>query len=121
MAKKDQSKGKVIDFPAKKEETFDFRDFALAIAGKDLTKAQKIAAGLLGIDAVAAEKATEFFLNKYNTIPGFMQEAQKLREAIEQGQSNNALLILYECFNLQGPIAIAAFTNLSNRAKKTSS
>ena len=93
----------------------DFAAFAVAISNERLDEAGQILASILQIDQSSGQRAALQYFEHYQRNREVQQKAMGLRVLIEQQKTNEALILVYELFGLQGPIAIQAISALKSR------
>lgn len=93
----------------------DFAGFAIAIYNHRLDEAGEILAALLSVDLNFGKKAASFYYHLYQQDPKTQDKAMGLRSSIENGNINESLMLLYELFQIQGPVAITAIDSLKKR------
>jgi hypothetical protein len=95
--------------------TVTFRTFAAQIQSSDLDAAGQSLADLLAIDSARARRCAETFLENLGRDNELLLKAMSLRKQLAAGSSSAALVLLSECFGLQGPEALSVFQHLRNR------
>jgi len=76
------------------------------------------AKSLKGIDDVELELAMHCavaFRERLNDDPTTVQKTMRLRNRLQAGEHNDSLMILWDCFRLQGPRAIEVLQTLKSR------
>ena len=96
-------------------DTLTFRDFAGALMGNDAAKAAEVLAVLLGLDAAAAQAATEHFFAQMKADPSFMMKAMSMRTAVESKDAAAVAKLIGDCFALEPARANQAATALLAR------
>ncbi|MBX7166632.1 MAG: hypothetical protein K1X74_09825 [Pirellulales bacterium] len=92
-----------------------FAEFARLIHDGNQTEAALTLAGLLDVEPARAARCAAHFSNRYHATPEFLKQAMGLRRELVAGGVNGPLMLLWECFGLQGPEAVGALQVL--RAK----
>jgi hypothetical protein len=116
-------KGKLLQFPAKKPvplkvvETTTFKNFHLLVVQSKLAEASAALAVLLGVPLKRAEAAAHYYAKKAKEDTQHPFKTMQLSGVIAQGAPNEALLLLQECFGLEGPIAIQVYETLRQASK----
>ena len=72
-------------------------------------------AGLLDVSQNRGRECARRFQEQLAERPQFLQKAMTLRSELAAGSVNGALLLLWECFGLQGLESIAALQSLKTR------
>lgn len=98
-----------------KASEVNFKIFAQAIISRNLDIAAKALAVIMNISESSAKQATAHFTHKLSSDSNFMSKAIELRTHVESNNINEALMLMYECFSLQGPEALGALQHLSQR------
>lgn len=93
-------------------QTATFRTFAAEIQSGDLDAAAATLADLLHLEPARARTCCEVFVGHMQTDAEFLAKAMSLRKHIASGSLNAVLMLLYECFGLQGPEAIGVLPQL---------
>lgn len=96
-------------------EPANFRTFSLAIMTGKPDIAAIILADMLSIDKQTALAASEHFLGKVSEDPSFFQKAMELRKHVAANKTNDGLMLIHECFSLQGPDAISAWQQIKTK------
>jgi len=118
-----QSKGKLLKFPGKKVaplkavESMTFKSFHLLIMQTKLAEAASALVSLLDIPLPEAEAAAAYYAKKNRDDSQHPFKTMQLYAIIGQGPPNQALLLLQECFGLEGPIAIHVYDTLRQSIK----
>lgn len=92
-----------------------FRSFGTQVFTGDLDAAGESLAELFQIDPVRGRRCAETFAEQLRTSPDVMTKAMSLRKEIATANFNSSLMLLYECFGLQGLEAIAVLQRLMSR------
>ena len=86
--------------------------YALA---NDVDQAGRVLAGLLEVSAERGRECAQRFRDQLRERPQFLHKAMTLRQELASGSINGALILLWECFGLQGMESIAALQTLKAR------
>ena len=113
----DDIRGKILQFPGTKTKKQDaepvtFKGFHFAAAQGDHRSAADMLTTLLGIPADAARDCTQFYVKKLHEDPQHPFKTMSLREEAANGVTIQGMSLLYECFGLQGPLAVIAFQTI---------
>lgn len=100
------------------EPEFRFQDFAFHVLNRDLVAASRVLSVLFGLLPDRAMQCTVRFRDQLDKDPGTISRARQLRDEIEHGATNDALLLLWECFGLQGTESLAVMMALQSRLSK---
>ncbi|MGC3970745.1 MAG: hypothetical protein QM775_26450 [Pirellulales bacterium] len=92
-----------------------FQSFAERVMANDLEGAGVVLAGLLDVSQNRGRECARRFQEQLAERPQFLQKAMTLRSELAAGSVNGALLLLWECFGLQGLESIAALQSLKTR------
>ena len=92
-----------------------FQSFAERVMANDLDGAGIVLAGLLDVSHNRGRECARRFQEQLAERPQFLQKAMTLRSELAAGSVNGALLLLWECFGLQGLESIAALQSLKTR------
>lgn len=93
----------------------NFAGFLKQVRGGDLDLAGKILATLLEVDQQRGRLCAARFQEQLVRSPEFLAKAMSLRHELLTGSINDALMLLWECFGLQGPESIGAMQALKAR------
>jgi len=93
----------------------NFQDFVRFIMASDLDRAAAVLSPLLDLPAARSRACTERFRDQLRDQPQFVQKAMGLRHELANGTVNGALILLWECFGLQGLESITALQCLRAR------
>jgi hypothetical protein len=96
------------------EET-SFRSFGTQIFTGDLDAAGESLAYLFHIDPLRGRRCAETFAEQLARSPDVMTKAMSLRKEVATANFNSSLVLLYECFGLQGLEAISVLQTLMGR------
>ncbi len=92
-----------------------FRSFGTQIFTGDLDAAGESLAELFDVDAQRGRRCAETFAEQLSRSPEVMTKAMSLRQEIATANFNSSLMLLYECFGLQGLEAISVLQTLMSR------
>jgi hypothetical protein len=92
-----------------------FQGFALQIHASDLEAAGRSLAELFAVDAARGRRCAEVFSAQLAVNPDLFGKAMKLRADLESGNVNGALMLLWECFGLQGLESLGVLQTLKMR------
>jgi hypothetical protein len=96
-------------------EAASFRSFGTQIFTGDLDAAGESLAELFHIDPIRGRRCAEAFADQLARSPDVMTKAMSLRKEIATANFNSSLMLLYECFGLQGLEAIGVLQTLMSR------
>jgi hypothetical protein len=82
--------------------------FVQDIIRRDTASAGLRLVGVLELTPERAERCAARFREQLDRDPAFLGKVQGLRRALNSGDSNQALLLLWECFGLQGEESVTA-------------
>lgn len=103
----------LLSLPAPTPESpANFQLFMQSIQAGDVSRAGRILAELLQIDPQRGEQCATVFLQRYSEDAEIVTKAMQLRKELMLSNFNNAIMLLYECFGLQGMESIAAMQAL---------
>lgn len=97
-----------------------FQEFVRNVMAGDVETAGTALAALLEISPERGRECAVRFREQLREQPQTLQKAMSLRQEIAAGSVNSALLLLWECFGLQGLESLAALQTLKNRLASTS-
>lgn len=90
----------------------DLHDFVRLVFAGDLDRAAVVLMPLLDVAADRARECAERFRDQVRERPQLLHRAMELRQELAAGSINGALILLWECFGLQGLESIAALQSL---------
>ena len=90
----------------------DVHDFVRFVFAGDLERAAVVLMPLLDVPADRARECAERFRDQVRERPQLLHRAMELRQELAAGSINGALILLWECFGLQGLESIAALQSL---------
>jgi hypothetical protein len=93
----------------------NFQDFVKYALANDVDQAGRVLAGLLEVSAERGRECAQRFRDQLRERPQFLHKAMTLRQELASGSINGALILLWECFGLQGMESIAALQTLKAR------
>jgi hypothetical protein len=96
----------------------DLHDFVRLSFTGDEDRAAAVLAALLNVSPERARHCAERFRSQVREHPQLLHRAIELRRELAGGSINGALILLWECFGLQGMESVAALQAL--RARLTS-
>jgi hypothetical protein len=102
-------------------EPSTFQDFLRAVMAGELDEAGTVLVALLGVNADRGRECAERFRDQLREQPHFLQKAMSLRQELTIGSTNGALLLLWECFGLQGTESLSALRTLRARLMPSAS
>ncbi len=97
------------------ESPANFALFAEQIAADDVEGAGQTLAELLEVDLKLAQRCATSFRDRLNEDPTTIEKAMRLRVELMAGNHNDSLMILWDCFRLQGPLAFNVLQTLKSR------
>ncbi len=97
--------------------SFDF--FSRQIQASDLDAAGRCLAELFQIDLARAKRCAATFHERLRTAPELLTKAMKLRHELESNSVNSSLILLWECFGLQGVESLGVVQVLRARLTET--
>lgn len=110
--------GKVIQFRARGAQTpaaenpQAFAAFKSAVETGNSARASAILQALLGVEAAEANRCMTFYSRALNEKPELPHRLLRLRMALTSSLSNDALVLLCECFGLTISEATIIYGNL---------
>lgn len=93
----------------------NFQDFVRYALANDVEQAGRVLAELLEVPAERGRQCAQRFRDQLRERPQFLHKAMTLRQELASGSINGALILLWECFGLQGMESIAALQTLKSR------
>jgi hypothetical protein len=97
----------------------NLHDFVRLSFTGDLDRAAAVLAPLLDVSAERARQCAERFRDQIREHPQLLHRAIELRQELSNASINGALILLWECFGLQGLESVAALQSLRNRLAVT--
>jgi hypothetical protein len=94
-----------------------FQSFVQQIVAGEVDAAGATLAGLLELEQSRAARCAQRFHERLTQEPDFLTKAMQLRHALRSGSVNDVLMMLWECFGLQGVEAVSAYQTLQSRAR----
>jgi hypothetical protein len=95
------------------------QDFVHTAMTNDVEAAGRTLAKLLDVSPERGRECAQRFRDQLREQPQFLQKAMNLRHELAAGSPNGALLLLWECFGLQGVESLAALQTLKARMNTT--
>ncbi len=93
----------------------NFATFGRKIAANDIPGASRALAELFNVNTTLAHRCASIFRDSLNRDPNTIQKAMQLRTTIQAGQDNDSLMLLWDCFGLQGLDAVRILETLKAR------
>ncbi|MCC9609753.1 hypothetical protein LOC68_11365 [Blastopirellula sp. JC732] len=106
-----ESSPQLLSLPAP-ETPANFQHFMQSIQAGDVSQAGRILAELLQVEPQRGEQCASVFLQRYLEDAEIVTKAMQIRKELMLSNFNNAIMLLYECFGLQGMESIAAMQAL---------
>lgn len=101
--------------PVLQPPVISFQAFAERVLANDVEGAGTVLAGLFDVSGVRGRDCAKRFQEQLAERPQMLQKAMGLRGELASGSVNGALLVLWECFGLQGLESLAALQALKTR------
>jgi len=98
-----------------------FQSFAERIMVNDVDGAGIVLAGLFDVSVDRGRQCARRFQEQLSERPQFLQKAMGLRHELTSGSVNGSLILLWECFGLQGIESLSALQSLKARMNASSS
>jgi hypothetical protein len=98
-----------------------FQSFAERIMANDVDGAGIVLAGLFDVTVDRGRQCARRFQEQLSDRPQFLQKAMGLRHELASGSINGSLILLWECFGLQGPESLSALQSLKARMNASTS
>ena len=92
-----------------------FERFVRQVEDNDLEAASQTLTELLEVDPRQALRCAERFRQQFERSPTLTAKSEQLRRELAGGQVNGPLMLLWECFGLQGPQAVEALQALRSQ------
>jgi hypothetical protein len=92
-----------------------FQTFGEQIEDGDLEAASRSIAELFAVDAARGRRCADAFAAHVALHPEHVTKAARLRGDLERGDMNSALMLLHECFGLQGLESLGVLQTLRTR------
>ena len=89
--------------------------FVEQIGANDVDGAARTLSELLDVDEESAHHCATSFRDRLNEDPTTLQRVMQLRTKLIAGENNDSLMILWDCFRLQGPQAVEVLQTLKAR------
>jgi len=90
-----------------------FQGFIQQIMAGDVDAAGETLAALLDVPRDRGQRCAATFAERLATQPDFLAKAMRLRGELQGGSINGSLMLLWECFGLQGMESIGAMQALT--------
>lgn len=91
-----------------------FQYFIQQIMAGDVDAAGETLAALLDVPRDRGQRCAATFAERLATQPDFLAKAMRLRGELQSGSINGSLMLLWECFGLQGMESIGAMQALTS-------
>lgn len=101
--------------PTVLQPVISFQAFAERVLANDVEGAGAVLAGLFDVPGSRGRDCAKRFQEQLAERPQMLQKAMGLRGELASGSVNGALLVLWECFGLQGLESLAALQALKTR------
>lgn len=101
------------------EAPASFQSFVQQIVAGEVDQAGATLAGLMDLEQSRARLCAARFHERLTQEPDFLTKAMQLRHALRSGSVNDVLMMLWECFGLQGIEAVSVYQTLHSRARTT--
>jgi hypothetical protein len=98
--------------PATEAAPISFQEFAERILANDVDGAGVVLAGLFSVSVERGRQCARRFQEQLAERPQFLQKAMGLRQESAAGSVNSSLILLWECFGLQGLESLTALQSL---------
>ncbi len=96
-------------------QPISFRTFGLQIQMGDLDGAGRSISELFSLSAERGRSCAQFFAHKLAANSNLVSQAMSIRHELAGGSMNAAMMLLYECFGLQGPESVGVVQTLKSR------
>ena len=96
-------------------QTISFRTFGLQVQMGDTEGAGRSLTELFSLSPERGLTCAQFFANKLTVNPNLVAQAMSIRHELAGGSMNASMMLLYECFGLQGPESIHVVQTLRRR------
>lgn len=109
--------GDLIGLPAPGVPTLKapaFGRFVTHIEQGEVDHAGNLIGQLLGLSPFTGQRCAQVFAARYETDPGVVVKAMRIRQELTLEQYNNALQLMHECFGLQGLDAMIALQRMKD-------
>ena len=101
--------------PSEADPEVTFADFGRQIAQGDVAAAGQSLSLLFDVDEERGRRCAERFYEQLQKSPEIMTKAMQLRQELATGSFNGAMMLLWECFGLQGPESLSVAQTLKTR------
>ncbi|MEQ8790460.1 MAG: hypothetical protein RIC55_29460 [Pirellulaceae bacterium] len=95
-----------------------FQTFATQIQSGDVDGAGRTLAVLFGVDEPRGVQCASIFAERLANEPGFLAKAMQLRKELEKDGINAAIMLLHECFGLNGLECVGVLQTLRANLKQ---
>jgi hypothetical protein len=95
-----------------------FQTFAAQIQFGDVESAGRTLAVLFGVEASRGVQCASVFAERLDNEPGFLAKAMQLRKELEKDGINAAIMLLHECFGLNGLECVGVLQTLRANLKQ---
>lgn len=92
-----------------------FETFVQKIRADDLEAAGAVLVELFQVDADQGQRCAQIFSDQLQQQPEFLVKAMNLRNHLATGNHNDSLMLIWECFGLQGLEAVKVMQLLQAR------
>lgn len=89
-----------------------FARFVSHIEQGEIDQAGDVIAQILGLSPFSGMKCAETFAARYESDTGVVVKAMRIRQELTQNRFNDALMLMHECFGLQGIEAMIALQKM---------
>jgi len=89
-----------------------FAQFVSHIEQGELDQAGDVIANILGLSPFSGMKCAETFAARYESDTAVVVKAMRIRQELTQNRFNDALMLMHECFGLQGIEAMIALQKM---------
>jgi hypothetical protein len=95
-----------------------FQTFAAQIHFGDIESAGRTLAALFGVEESRGVQCATVFAERLENEPGFLAKAMQLRKELEKDGINAAIMLLHECFGLNGLECVGVLQTLRANLKQ---
>lgn len=96
-------------------EPLTFKTFVLHVQAGDMARAGIALAGLFNFDLQRGTECAQLFYERSRANPQLIFKTMRLRNELMSGRTNRLLMLLWECFGLQGSESIDVMHTLRSR------
>ena len=100
---------KIVKLQDSPQKMTNFKEFGMYIMANDLTAASRCLRDILQVPLATAEKSANHFHQLYQSNSEVLMKTMGIRQKIEEGANNDALMLIQEIFGLEGFESINAF------------